>query len=203
MQEALLNFLYSGFVLSNHLWGENEEPLELSESTAPIDSDSVLLVPNRKDLEVLKSLARTNHPELVKLTTKGEQLAVENRLNRENLKPQVDLSYGLIDRPFSANGETQEFTFEDNYKLGMTFSFPLFLRKERAKVQKTNLKILENQYQINLTKRQIQNEINGAYALLLNTTQVIEQQTLAVDNYRRLLQAELLNLQNGESDLTN
>ena len=201
MQEALLNFLYSGFVLSNHLWGENEEPLELSESTAPIDSDSVLLVPNRKDLEVLKSLARTNHPELVKLTTKGEQLAVENRLNRENLKPQVDLSYGLIDRPFSANGETQEFTFEDNYKLGMTFSFPLFLRKERAKVQKTNLKILENQYQINLTKRQIQNEINGAYALLLNTTQVIEQQTLAVDNYRRLLQAELLNLQNGESDL--
>ena len=98
MQEARVNFLRSGFLLSNHLWGENEEPLELDENTAPVDTDSILLVPSREDLEVLKSLARSNHPELIKLTTKAEQLAVENRLNRENLKPQVDLSYGFMGR---------------------------------------------------------------------------------------------------------
>jgi outer membrane protein TolC len=36
---------------------------------------------------------------------------------------------------------------------------------------------------------------------LTNTYQIIGQQTLAVDNYRRLLEAELYNLENGESDL--
>ena len=200
-QEATVNFLRSGLILSNHLWGENEEPLELSRDTGPSLADSLLIVPNQQDLETLTNLARNNHPELVKLSTKIEQLAVDNRLNRENLKPQLDLNYNLIDRPLNSNGESSEITFNENYKFGMSFSFPLLLRKERAKLQKTNIKIQETQYDLNLRRTEILNEVNGLYALLVNTSDIIQQQRIAVGNYQRLLQAELFNLENGESDL--
>ena len=200
-QEATINFLRSGLILSNHLWGNNEEPLELTPDTGPALADSLLVIPNQQDLETLLNLAQNNHPELVKLSTKIEQLAVDNRLNRENLKPQIDLNYNLIDRPFNSNGESPDITFDDNYKFGMTFSFPLLLRKERAKLQKTNIKILETQYDLNLRRKEILNEVNGFYALLVNTSTIIQQQRIAVGNYQRLLQAELFNLENGESDL--
>ena len=200
-QEATVNFLRSGLILSNHLWGDSEEPLELTPDTGPALADSLLIVPNQQDLQSLLNLARGNHPELVKLSTKIEQLAVDNRLNKENLKPQLDLNYNLIDRPFNYNGESPDITFDDNYKFGMSFSFPLLLRKERAKLQKTNIKILETQYDLNLRRKEILNEINGFYALLVNTSVIIQQQRIAVNNYQRLLQAELFNLENGESDL--
>ncbi|MCG8321193.1 MAG: TolC family protein [Cytophagales bacterium] len=200
-QEATVNFLRSGLILSNHLWGDNEEPLELTPDTGPALADSLLIVPNQQDLETLLNLARNNHPELVKLSTKIEQLAVDNRLNKENLKPQLDLNYNLIDRPLNHNGESPDIILDDNYKFGMTFSFPLLLRKERAKLQKTNIKILETQYDLNFRRKEILNEVNGFYALLTNTSTIIQQQRIAVDNYQRLLQAELFNLENGESDL--
>ena len=200
-QEATVNFLRSGLILSNYLWGENEEPLELSPDTGPSLADSLLIVPNQQDLETLTNLARNNHPELVKLSTKIEQLVVDNRLNKENLKPQLDLNYNLIDAPLNSNGESSEITFNENYKFGMSFSFPLLLRKERAKLQKTNIKIQETQYDLNLRRTEILNEVNGLYALLVNTSDIIQQQRIAVGNYQRLLQAELFNLENGESDL--
>ena len=91
--------------------------------------------------------------------------------------------------------------FNDNYKFGLTFGFPLLLRKERAKVQLTGIKIQQTNYELNLRRREILNEIQGVYTELTNTFQIIGQQTLAVNSYQRLLQAELYNLENGESDL--
>ncbi len=200
-QEATINFIRSGLILSNHLWGEDETPLELSQNAGPVPADSILVIPNQQDLETLLELAKVNHPDLMKLGTKIEQLVVKNQLNRENLKPQIDLNYNLIDQPFSREGASSELTFNDNYKFGVSFGFPLLLRKERAKLQKTNINILETQYELSLRQKEILTEIRSSYVQLTNTSAIIQQQRLATDNYQRLLQAELFNLQNGESDL--
>jgi outer membrane protein TolC len=201
MQEAKINFIRSGLVLSNHFWGDNEEPLELSEKVAPVLDDSLFMIPGLTELQELRLLAEENHPEIRKLDAKLGQLAVENQLNRENLKPQLDVNYNLINAPISPGGETHKIVFDENYKFGFTFGFPLLLRKERAKIQLTNIKIQQTNYELNLRGREILNELEAAYAELTNTYQIIGQQTLAVDNYRRLLEAELYNLENGESDL--
>ncbi len=201
MQEARVNFIRSGLKLSNHLWGENEEPLELSDNAAPVMDDALLMIPSLSELQELRMLAEENHPEIRKLDAKTQQLAVENQLNRENLKPRLDVNYNLINAPISPDGETNPVIWDENYKFGFTFGFPLLLRKERAKVQLTNIKIQQNNYERNLKRREILNEIQAVYAELTNTFQIIQQQTLAVDNYRRLLEAELFNLENGESDL--
>jgi outer membrane protein TolC len=83
----------------------------------------------------------------------------------------------------------------------MDFSFPLFLRKERAKIQKTNLKIESNIYETNLRTLEIQNEINAVYAELENLQRMIVQQESAVQSYQALLNAEILNLELGESNI--
>jgi len=89
--------------LSNHLWGESEEPLELDEHAAPILRDSIETIPDFQKIENLRDLARNNHPELLKLQAKSEQLFVKNQLNRENLKPRLDINYSLIDQPVDPN----------------------------------------------------------------------------------------------------
>jgi outer membrane protein TolC len=151
-------------------------------------------------LEELIDQARTNHPELQKLGVKLRQLEVERRLAAEYLKPRLDLNYYFLNQPFDPEGNTS-LHLGDNYKLGMDFSFPLFLRKERSKVALVKLKLSNTIFERSLTERQIVNELNSAYNQLTNINTVRQAQRDMMQNYQRLLDAELLNLQEGESDL--
>ena len=141
------------------------------------------------------------HPGIEKLILKKEQYEIQNRLNRENLKPQLDLAYNLLDTPFNVNGEGPTQAFSDNYKLGVEFSFPLFLRKERAKLGLTKLKIKDIEYELSQKSLKIINELNGIENELRALKTMIGQQNVAVRNYEALLNAELMNLDFGESNL--
>jgi outer membrane protein TolC len=52
-----------------------------------------------------------------------------------------------------------------------------------------------------LAEREIINEISATYNQLVNLQAVMQQQYDMVQNYDRLLDAEILNLEEGESDL--
>ena len=126
---------------------------------------------------------------------------VDRDLARENLKPQLDLNYVLLDQPFNALGDRNDITLTENLKVGVDFSFPIFLRKERAKLNQTRLKLIENNFQRDFAERQIINNINGQFNSLVNTGDMLIQQEEMANNYQLILAAERLNLQNGESDL--
>jgi len=85
--------------------------------------------------------------------------------------------------------------------LGLDFSMPLFLRKERSKMALTNIKIQTTQWEQTRAEREIINEITKTFNQLTNTLVILRQQSDMVDLYNRLLQGELINLENGESDL--
>ena len=196
-QEALLAFQNAGILLSNYLWNDLGEPLQLNNSLAP-----VLTAANRQPLQPqfldeLVTQARENHPELLKLRTKLNQLEVERKLATEFLKPQLDLNYTALSQPSGA----LEMNLDDSYKFGLDFSFPVLLRKERSKVALTKLKIQNTEFEQQQTQREILNEVNRAFNELNNTQLILAQQSEMASLYDRLLQAELLNLENGESDL--
>ena len=117
------------------------------------------------------------------------------------MKPKLDISYYLLNQPINPEGINNSFSWDDNYKLGVDFSFPLFLRKERAKVAQAKLKLITTRFDRDITSRQIINELNTAYNQLLNSGIVLQQQRSMADHYFRLMNAEMLNLENGESDL--
>ena len=214
-EQAKLDFTNAGIMVSNFLWlteaSEDESiPLQLSETTYPTLTNeldaSVLL--DLSTLQALQDSARFNHPELVKLNNKIQQLEIEQKLNREFLKPEINLKYNFLTKPTSeggltppGNGNGGEGFFMNDYKMGAEFMFPLFLRKERAKLQKTNIKLEQNFFErVNLT-RNIENEINTVYNTLYNLTELIRMQENMVDNYQALLRGEIVKFENGESSI--
>jgi outer membrane protein TolC len=200
-RSAQIEFLKSGFLVSNYLWGENEEPLELLPSSAPVLPFGNSAILTEDELVNLRVMAIESHPELQKLGLKLNQLGIDERLAKENLKPEVNLEYNLVNAPIGSNGGFNDVVLGQNYKFGFQFQMPLFLRKERSKLKQTQIKIEQAEYELSQTEREILNEIASGYMELLNTMEMISLQQTAVNNYVLLLRAEIFNLENGESDL--
>jgi outer membrane protein TolC len=198
-QEALLDFQNSGIRVSTFLWDSLSRPLSLDLTWVPVLEPGTKALPSSVLIELIDQ-ARTNHPDLQKLGIKLRQLEVERRLAAEYLKPRLDLNYYFLNQPLDPEGGAS-LQFGDNYKLGLDFSFPIFLRKERAKLALTKLKLSNTNFERNLAERQIVNELNSAYNQLMNIQSIMQAQRDLVQSYERLLDAELLNLQEGESDL--
>jgi len=199
LTNAKIAYAKASLQLSTHLWNDEGQPVELGENLKP-ESRNVANV-GSDEFDQLMKLAIANHPDLNKIRLKGDYLQVENRLARERLKPQLDLKYTWLDQPLTPQGNWEGLALSDNYKLGVDFSFPLFLRKERAKVSQTRLKLVDNSLEQDYKEREIINQLSAYYAELINTAQLIEQQTAMVANYERIVEAERLNLANGESDI--
>lgn len=198
-QSALIEFKRAGLMLSNYLWGENEEPLEISDQIYP---ELNYLAANRDmRLDSLVTLALQQHPDLRKTSLKISQLDVDERLAKENLKPRIDLNYNLINAPLNGSGDFVDVQLRNNYKLGFAFEFPLFLRKERSKLKQTQIKIAQTNFELDQLEREVINGIQASYFELVNTQGMLGLMQQAVDNYEALLDAELFNLENGESDL--
>lgn len=199
-QEALINFKRASLILSNFLWSQEMIPLEIGDALVPNLEVNALRF-EEIPMDSLITQALTQHPELRKLGFKLDQLDVQERLAKENLKPRIDLNYNFINAPISPNGNSTGLNFTDNYKFGVALEFPLFLRKERAKLRQTQIKIDQTNFERDLKQQEIINGIQAAYFDLSNSQQMIRVIEGAVNNYKVLLDAELLNLELGESDL--
>ncbi len=91
--------------------------------------------------------------------------------------------------------------YRNDYKAGVEFFFPLFLRKERAKLAQTRVKLEQNVLDRSFLFRTIENDINTAYNTLYNLDRVIEMQENMVENYERLLAGEQRKFDFGESSI--
>jgi outer membrane protein TolC len=195
-QEALNQLQNARITVSNFIWDENILPLQLTGNTRPVGFDNKRrILP--AELTDLTAQARERHPELIKLRTKYDQLEFERVLAREFMKPKLDLQYALLSQP----GNAQWIDPVNDFKLGLDFSMSLWLRKERAKLKMTDLKLLNTDFETRQQERDIENNILKYFNDLTNTVAVLERQALMADSYEKLIQGELLNLQNGESDL--
>ena len=118
----------------------------------------------------------------------------------EWLKPQLNVSYYALNQPIDPEGRSS-LDLAGSYKFGFDISMPLFLRKERAKVAMTRLKITSTELERDLAERQILNNLTATYNKLVNLNTILSSQGEMATSYERLLEAELLNLEQGESDL--
>lgn len=199
-RKTKLEFELSKLNLSKHLWSENLVPLELLPSVLP-DSATLFDTPRDSELKGAIEFALINHPEISKLEGKRNQLDADLKWAKESIKPQIDLSYSLIDAPLDPDFNSKGVDFGENYKMGIDFAFPILLRKERGKLQQTRLKLQSNEYELVQSQINIKNEVLGAYAQSNTFQELLFQYQGVSQNYRRLLEAEIINLQNGETDL--
>ena len=201
LQQAIIELQNNRLALSNYLWSANEIPLELPEDAAPplagirkVDETSLLTLINQ---------AKLQHPEIQKLNIKINQLQVEERFRKEMLKPVLNANFNFV-----ADGFTNKPIYEnknsfslDNHKLGFEFAMPLFLRKERGKLQQVRIKQQSTGFELNLTRREIMNDIYAAYNEIRNYENQLRIQQDATNNQAILVRAEQRKFDIGESTL--
>lgn len=191
--EADVELRNARIALSAFLWDAEGLPINLPDFVRPSWFEPTLAA----DMSSLYDQARSNHPELIKLRTKVDQLGFDRRLAVENLKPRLDLNYSLLSQPGTAN----PWNARNDYKLGLDFSMPVLLRKERSKLRLTDLKISTAQLEVSRQEREVLNTLQQIFNQLQTTRGLLVRQTEMVSAYEKLMSGELLNLANGESDL--
>jgi outer membrane protein len=201
LQQANIELQNNRLALSNYLWSANETPLELPEDAIPP------LAGIRKvddvTLQGLINQAKLQHPEILKLNVKIDQLRIEEKFRKEMLKPIFNANFNLIADSFSSKAL---YNFENsfspnNHKLGFEFVMPLFLRKERGKLQQVRIKQQSTGFELNLARREIINDVYAAYNEVRNFEKQLKTQEDATKNQEILVKAEQRKFDIGESTL--
>ncbi|MGY3792537.1 TolC family protein [uncultured Aquimarina sp.] len=198
LEQSKVKLMKSSLELSNFLWIGNNIPIELQPNVIPDnDVDAVIDQTLQIQQAMISEVDLENHPKLRSLNYKIEGLEVDRKLKANKLLPKINLEYNfLTPSPEVANSFNNA-----DYKGGVTFEFPLFLRKERGAVKLAKYKIQDSQYELASVQLQIENKVNAITNELDSFT--TQNQLIAdiVNDYTTLLRAEERKFSFGESSV--
>ncbi|MFV8321368.1 TolC family protein [Flavobacterium sp. LB3P21] len=157
LEDSNLKLAKAKLELANFLWLENNIPLELSDELIPETQLEFTIQESLKTNDLMNTdFSITNHPKINALQSKIDMLNVERKLKANMLLPKIDVGYSYISEP----SYIDNYQFED-YKIGLDFYFPLFLRKERGSLKLAKYKVQESEFTLDLEKVQLTNKINA------------------------------------------
>lgn len=203
LEKIKVELLNARLVLSNHLWSEKTEPMELPEYSIPQNPDKNMISSGRNQIDTLLSNAANDHPELLMLKSKSSQLLLEREYRREMLKPKLSISGSLLTSQTAFGPQVSDnYRLQwSNYKVGVDFSFPLFLREQRGKLREVKIKQMALDYDLQQRGREISTSILNAYNKLRAYEVQLAIQSASIDNQQVLLRGELAKFELGESTL--
>ncbi len=201
LAEAKVEFNNAALLLSNYLWDEQGNAMQLASLVIPSSKGSEFQRVDLDSIQALSKRAEAWHPEVQKLALKLNQTELERKLALENLKPQLNLEYYPFQTYTAGSRDEVDGLFMKNYKFGATFYSSVFLRKERGKLQLTNYKIQQGKFYLQQGKREVLNNILVAYNDLNTFDQMMRIQQELVRNADLLLIAEETRFESGESSL--
>lgn len=197
LEEAKLKLLKSKLQVSNFLWLDNSVPIELQEAITPEEN---VIESVEASLEIL-DLAQTTpsfdeHAKIAVLQNEIELLEIDTKLKSNMLLPKIDLGYSLL-------SENQNFTTDrfDDYKIGLNFSFPLFLRKERGSLQITKFKLEQAGFKLDFERTQLKNKVDAKRQEIASLQRQKIIITDLVADYNSMLNSEERLFSFGESSL--
>ncbi|QTE23368.1 TolC family protein [Polaribacter cellanae] len=198
LEKARIKLIKASLELSNFLWLNENTPIELKENIIPdlntfntIDKTFNIALFNNENFDI------ENHPKIKSLEFKIKSLDIDRRLKMNNLLPKIDLQYNFI----SQNGNQINSFNNNNYKAGINFSMPLFIRKERGDLKLSKIKLQDKKLESETAKVVIKNKIDAIQQEL--NSFIIQSNFTAniVRDYEVLLKAEERKFFLGESSL--
>jgi outer membrane protein TolC len=154
LEDANLKLTKSKLELSNFLWLENNIPLELAPEIIPEENLISSVQNTLKTSDLNADFSLNNHPKINALENKIAILDVERKLKANLLLPKIDIGYSYLSEPSYIDNYKVE-----NYKIGLNFTYPLFLRKERGNLKISKFKLQETKFALDLEKVQLTNKI--------------------------------------------
>ena len=187
-------------LVSSYLWSEEEKPLLLQEGMYPVGLQQLAMQPLEQDLLENSLNQLQDHPNILMYDFELKNLDLERKLKANNLMPKLDLKYNFLSTE-QVNFFPNAATPVENYKLGVKFTMPIFIRKERADLELVKLKIRATSYKQDAKRRDLQikveNYFNEVQNFALQTTGIEEM----VANYATLLEVERVKFSIGESSI--
>ena len=196
--EARLEFKNASEKISVFLWLEGVTPLEIAEGTIPAYQEPKGVPIDEQFLDQTETLME-QHPELRRSEFKIDQLEIDRRWSREQLKPELNLKYNVLTETIDEI-PTAEYSM-NNYNFGLEFEMPLFLRKERGKVKLANLKLSDARLDLENYRANLNYKARAALNEWQTSNEQLEIYRETVENSRRLLEGERRMFMAGESSL--
>ncbi len=198
--DALIKLNTAKFDISNFLWLQNDSAYLLPQQFVP-DTIQFQMTQTVASLEQLITLSNANNPSLRSYDFKLQALEVERKLKFQNLLPVLNLKYNLLNKDYYVFKGLNNSLLENNYKWGIDFKLPIFIREGRGEYRKAKLKIAETNLELNSTLWEIENKIKNYYTETNLLQQQITTAKKAYGNFDALLKIETLRFANGESSL--
>ncbi len=163
--------------------------------------------PDFSELEQLQYSGQTlvtieslnNHPEIEWYSSKIKMLEWEEKWKREKLKPKLNVQYNFLKQGIDPQNQNQ-FAMS-NYRWGIDFAFPVFLRDARGDLQLQRLKIEES----NNDREWKMNSIAQKATAMDQQIVVMNNQMRSAEKnakvYRQLWQAEQMRFLSGEGNV--
>lgn len=197
-EQARISYVKNSLQLANFLWIENNIPLELQENVVP---DDFLLDNIDETLRINNALPPdfdlNQHPKVRALQLKIDALRVDRNLKADRLKPQLDLNYNFL----TSDAENVNTINSGDYKVGVRFSVPLFMRKERGSLKLAEFKIQDASLDFDLEYLQLKNKIDAGFQEINSFDDQLSLTDTIVNDYEQLLRAEERKFSFGESSI--
>jgi len=198
LEKARIKLVKSNLDISTFLWLNNNTPVELQDNIIPdvnaldnVDSSFNISLFNDANFDI------NQHPKIKSLEYKIKSLKIDKKLKLNNLLPKLEVQYNFItDKP----EEKTSFNVA-NYKAGINFKLPLFLRKERGDFKLAKIKLQDAKYTNEAAKVTIKNKVSALQQELVSFVTQNNYIKSIVRDYNTLLKGEERKFFLGESSL--
>lgn len=175
--------------LAVFLWNEDGTP-ETSRYTAP----ALPGLPAEPDSALAVATALDQRPELREVALEQRQMQVEQRLAREQLRPDLRLEAQVVSYDDNPLGVT-------DVKLGFKINQPLFLRRGRSEVAQAEIEVQALRFEQDLARRAIRADVDAMLVALRQSLRRVAAAERRVELAERLQEAEQRRFELGESTL--
>lgn len=196
LQDAQIKLVKAKLDVANYLWIENV-PVELQDTIIPEENLQNTIVQELPfdQIETGTTLTDT-HPKIQSLQRKIDILDLDRQLKANMLLPKLDLGYYYLSEPSGFDNYRL-----NDYKIGLNFSFPLFLRKERGILNLAKLKLQDSKFELDFERLQLDNKMKAGRNEIEALQNQIQITNTLVQDYTTMLQSEERLFSFGESSI--
>jgi outer membrane protein TolC len=184
LEQSKIKLVKARIELSTFLWLEDNIPFELQDNIIP-EENLYQTIEQTLKINSLSEINIINHPKIASLQNKIALLEIDKKLKADALKPRLDFNYNYISAPDYFTNYNP-----NNYKYGLSFSYPLFLRKERGNYKIAKFKLDNARLTLTLENQTLQNKIKAQQQEISSLKQQLEITTELVSDYQKMLQSE-------------
>ncbi|MDW8133753.1 MAG: TolC family protein [Bacteroidia bacterium] len=190
---AQADLLKKALLLQRHLWQEEIPSEQFLERFQP---DSLIPYIPRSNWDSLIA----SHPKLKLYSLKRQIAEVERKWAAERLRPRLQMEYLFLRDPaYLYTGWNHPFT--TNFKFGLSFTLPLYLREARGDLLEARLLIQQLSWEQAYEARSLYNKALSQLGVIDSLWRQIQIQQEVTSSSIELVQIEIERFRAGESDL--